>query len=57
MLTEKRRYSLQIWALGLGYYLAYTPYSGLTKALSSGLLPGTNGVVAGCYRYPQSERS
>ena len=40
MLTEKRRYGLGIWALGLGYYLSYTPYSGLTKALSGGLLTG-----------------
>lgn len=39
MLT-KRRYNLGIWALGLGYYLSYTPYSGLTKALSGGLLTG-----------------
>jgi protein-tyrosine-phosphatase len=54
MLTEKRRYSLQIWALGLGYYLAYTPYSGLTKALSSGLLPGTNGAVKGPVLLPLS---
>ena len=38
MLTQKRRYALTIWALGLGYYISYTPYSGLTKALSSGLL-------------------
>lgn len=54
MLTEKRRYSLQIWALGLGYYLAYTPYSGLTKALSNGLLPGTNGLVKGPVLLPLS---
>ena len=40
MLTQKRRYALTIWALGLGYYISYTPYSGLTKALSSGLLTG-----------------
>jgi protein-tyrosine-phosphatase len=39
MLT-KRQYNLGIWALGLGYYLSYTPYSGLTKALSGGLLTG-----------------
>jgi protein-tyrosine-phosphatase len=47
MLTQKRRYGLTIWALGLGYYVAYTPYSGLTKALSNGLLTGTqvNGTV------------
>ncbi|HSE19507.1 MAG TPA: hypothetical protein VLB46_20760 [Pyrinomonadaceae bacterium] len=41
MFTQKRRYGLTIWALGLGYYLSYTPYSGLTKALSGGLLTGT----------------
>jgi len=40
MLTQKRRYGLEIWALGLGFYLFYTPYSGLTKALSNGLLTG-----------------
>src|SRR4026208_2525714 len=47
LLTEKRRYSLAIWALGLGYYISYTPYSGLTKALSNGLLPGAGGPVKG----------
>jgi protein-tyrosine-phosphatase len=54
MLSEKRRYSLQIWALGLGFYIFYTPYSGLTKALSSGLLPGTNGLVKGTVLLPLS---
>ncbi|HET9479623.1 MAG TPA: hypothetical protein VFO72_09775, partial [Pyrinomonadaceae bacterium] len=54
MLTEKRRYSLQIWLLGLGFYLFYTPYSGLTKALSSGLLPGANGAVKGVVLLPVS---
>jgi protein-tyrosine-phosphatase len=38
--------------LGLGYYLFYTPYSGLTKALSSGLLPG--GAVPGTVLLPVS---
>jgi protein-tyrosine-phosphatase len=33
---------LGIWALGLGYYISYTPYSGLTKALSGGLLTGAS---------------
>ena len=54
MLTQKRRYGLHIWALGLGYYLAYTPYSGLTKALSGGLLPGTNGQIKGPVLLPIS---
>jgi protein-tyrosine-phosphatase len=52
MLTEKRRYGLHIWALGLGYYLAYTPYSGLTKALSGGLL--TAGQIKGPVLLPIS---
>jgi len=54
MLTQKRRYSLAIWALGLGYYISYTPYSGFTKALSNGLLPGTNGPVKGPVLLPIS---
>ena len=54
MLTEKRRYNLAIWGLGLGYYLFYTPYSGLTKALSSGLLPGVVGPVQGAVLLPVS---
>jgi protein-tyrosine-phosphatase len=54
ILSEKRRYSLQIWALGLGFYLFYTPYSGLTKALSGGLLPGTHGLVRGTVLLPLS---
>ena len=54
MLTEKRRYSLTIWALGLGYYISYTPYSGLTKALSNGLLPGAGGPVKGTVLLPIS---
>jgi hypothetical protein len=53
-LSEKRRYSLQIWLLGLGYFLSYTPYSGLTKALSTGPLPGTNGPVLGTVLLPLS---
>jgi protein-tyrosine-phosphatase len=54
MLTDKRRYSLIIWGLGLGYYFSYTPYSGLTKALSSGLLPGVHGKVQGAVLLPVS---
>jgi protein-tyrosine-phosphatase len=44
---------LGIWELGLGYYLFYTPYSGLTKALSDGLLPGA-GAVPGAVLLPAS---
>ncbi|HEV8428030.1 MAG TPA: hypothetical protein VGQ41_09045 [Pyrinomonadaceae bacterium] len=54
MLSEKRRYSLEIWALGLGFYLFYTPYSGLTKALSNGLFSSTHGPVKGTVLLPVS---
>lgn len=54
MLTSKRRYNLQIWLLGLGYYISYTPYSGLTKALSNGVLPHTVGPVKGNVLLPLS---
>jgi protein-tyrosine-phosphatase len=53
LFDKKRTYSLGIWALGLGYYVFYTPYSGLTKALSNGLLPGA-GRVAGTVLLPAS---
>jgi hypothetical protein len=36
--TTKRQYSLGIWTLALGYFLSYVPYSGLSKAVTSGLL-------------------
>ena len=51
---NKRTYSLGIWALALGYYLFYTPYSGLTKALSNGLLPSMAGPVPGIVLLPAS---
>jgi protein-tyrosine-phosphatase len=52
MPTQQRKYDLRIWGLGLGYYLFYTPYSGLTKALSSGL--GASGPVRGTVLLPIS---
>jgi protein-tyrosine-phosphatase len=52
LLRKKRTYGFGIWGLGLGYYLFYTPYSGLTKALSNGLLTG--GPVAGAVLLPAS---
>jgi protein-tyrosine-phosphatase len=52
LLARKRTYGLGIWGLGLGYYLFYTPYSGLTKALSKGLLTGA--PVSGAVLLPAS---
>ena len=43
-MTTKRQYGLGIWALGLGYFVFYTPYSGLIKAVTSGLLSSKNAV-------------
>src|ERR1044071_6546473 len=42
--TRRRRYDLGIWALGFGYFVFYTPYSGLTKAVTKGILPGMSPV-------------
>src|SRR5215210_4619009 len=53
MTYKQRLYGLGIWGLGLGYYLFYTPYSGLTKALSNGALPGV-GPVWGAVLLPAS---
>src|SRR5262245_659135 len=38
--------------LGIGYFLWYTPYSGLAKAMSAGLLATTNGPVGGLVLLP-----
>src|SRR5205807_4773363 len=46
-------YGLGIWGLGLGYFVFYTPYSGLTKALSNGLL-SSFGPVPGLVLLPAS---
>src|SRR6266700_4537730 len=38
MADTKREHTLGIWALTFGYFLSYIPYSGLSKAITSGLL-------------------
>ena len=43
-IATKREHSLGIWALTLGYFLCYIPYSGLAKAVTSGLLSGGRAV-------------
>lgn len=43
-----------IWLFALGYFACYAPYSGLTKALSSGLLPGMTSGVHGFVLLPIS---
>jgi hypothetical protein len=44
MTSTKRQHTLSIWALTLGYFLFYIPYSGLTKAVTSGMLSGSQPV-------------
>lgn len=39
-------------ALAIGYFLWYTPYAALTKALSSGLLPGMDSHIGGLVLLP-----
>jgi protein-tyrosine-phosphatase len=52
--SKKRRYDLGIWVLGLGFFIFYTPYSGLTKVVTKGLLPGMTGPVSGFEVLPVS---
>ena len=54
MLNAQRKYGLGIWGLGLAYYLFYTPYSGLTKALSGGLIGGMRAPLKGSVLLPVS---
>jgi hypothetical protein len=39
-----KRVDRTIWLFGLGYFIAYTPYAGLVKAMSAGKLPGLGGI-------------
>jgi protein-tyrosine-phosphatase len=51
-LTRARNAGFGMLGLGIGYFLWYTPYSGLAKAMSAGLLPMTNGPVGGLVLLP-----
>ena len=54
MNAEGRRFGLGIWGLGFGYFIFYTPYSALTKALSNGLLSADAKPVPGPVILPVS---
>lgn len=54
MNKRQRIYGLGIWALGLGYFLFYIPYSGLTRALSNGILTGAHRPLRGTVLLPVS---
>ena len=51
--TTKREHTLGIWALTLGYFLSYIPYSGLSKGITSGLFTGGR-LVPGCEVLPSA---
>jgi len=50
MIPEKN--DVNIWAMALGYFLFYIPYSALVKAVSDGLLPGMHGPISGLHLLP-----
>lgn len=54
MLKDRRQFSLGIWTLGFGYFIFYTPYSALTKAISNGLLSADAKPVPGLAILPVS---
>ena len=54
MNKKQRIYGLGIWALGLGYFLFYTPYSGLTRALSNGIFTVAHQPLRGTVLLPVS---
>src|SRR5262245_48869089 len=47
MQSAHRKHSLGIWALGLGYFAFYLPYSGLIKLITTGRLPGMTAPISG----------
>lgn len=51
-MTRARQAGFGMLGLGIGYFIWYTPYSGLAKAMSGGLLPITNGPVGGLVLLP-----
>ena len=51
---RSREFSLSIWALGFGYFVFYTPYSALTKAVTNGLLSADHQPIPGPVILPVS---
>jgi protein-tyrosine-phosphatase len=45
--SDKRRFTLTIWWLALGYFVFYVPYLGSIKATVGGLWPGVGAGVSG----------
>jgi protein-tyrosine-phosphatase len=51
-MAKRGMLGLSMLGLGLGYFLWYTPYSGMAKAISGGLLPGIHHPVGGLVLLP-----
>jgi len=47
LITQRRRFKLRIWGLGLGYFAFYAPYSFLIKVITTNSWPGISGSVSG----------
>jgi protein-tyrosine-phosphatase len=50
--TRARNAGFGMLGLGIGYFIWYTPYSGLAKAMSAGLLPMMNKPLGGLVLLP-----
>jgi protein-tyrosine-phosphatase len=51
-IARRRRLTFGMFALGLGYFLWYTPYAALAKGTSDGLLPGVDQPIGGLVLLP-----
>lgn len=49
---KRRMTAFGMFALGVGYFLWYTPYSALAKAISGGMLPGQSHPIGGLVLLP-----
>jgi protein-tyrosine-phosphatase len=50
--SKGRMTAFGMFALGVGYFLWYTPYSALAKAISGGMLPGMDHPIGGLVLLP-----
>ncbi|HEY7489051.1 MAG TPA: hypothetical protein VH912_31725 [Streptosporangiaceae bacterium] len=51
-LNKRQMTAFGMFALGVGYFLWYTPYSALAKAISAGMLPGMDHPIGGLVLLP-----
>src|SRR6266496_855280 len=51
-MSKRRMTAFGMFALGVGYFLWYTPYSALAKAISGGMLPGMDHPIGGLVLLP-----